>query len=311
MNRLGFSSGDISLIGRNLVCGRRSRTSTRRRPSTPATCRASSSGSSRRRAATGSRSRSGRNDEGRDNMNRHRLVRAPLVAGLVLALGACDQGLTEVNVNPNTPTDVGASTSFRRHRDGVAARSLRGMLSNDWAQQTAEIQYPDEDRQSAGPRMEGSGTGSTGPSAGRPDRHRQGPGGRQGQHPGRRHDLEGLALPARSPTCSVTCPTPRRCRARTTPRPPTTRIRHLRRDAPEPDGCPGDARQRGVGFGGGDILYGNDFDKWRSSPTRSACGSPCACRRSIPATAKAEFVAAYNAGGFTSNDDNAKFAWPG
>lgn len=36
------------------------------------------------------------------------LPRRALVAGLMLALGACSEGLTTINNNPNAPTDVDA-----------------------------------------------------------------------------------------------------------------------------------------------------------------------------------------------------------
>jgi hypothetical protein len=64
-------------------------------------------------------------------------------------------------------------------------------------------------------------------------------------------------------------------------------------------------------FGSGDILYGNDPAKWRRFANSLRMRLAMRMVSAAPAAAQAAFVAAYNAGGFTSNADNAMLAWPG
>lgn len=73
-------------------------------------------------------------------------------SALVLALGAsaCDEGLTEINENPNQPEQVPADNVFA---SGVSSSVSRAFGANFnmtltalWAQHVAKIQYIDEDR---------------------------------------------------------------------------------------------------------------------------------------------------------------------
>ena len=71
------------------------------------------------------------------------------VAALALALSACDQGLTEINENPNAPEDVGPELLFPQGTVS-AVQTIRGSgwdlhLTSLWAQHFAKIQYVDED----------------------------------------------------------------------------------------------------------------------------------------------------------------------
>jgi hypothetical protein len=72
------------------------------------------------------------------------------VVALALAAGACDDGLTDINDNPNSPTDVPTDLLIRTAITNSAASGLGvGMTWNHpglWAQHVAQIQYPDEDR---------------------------------------------------------------------------------------------------------------------------------------------------------------------
>lgn len=76
-------------------------------------------------------------------------VPAVLVAA-VLALGACDESLTEVNENPNAPTSVPASTllpeAISSTGDLVWNSFWHMYIWGTWTQNTALIQYPDEER---------------------------------------------------------------------------------------------------------------------------------------------------------------------
>ena len=82
-------------------------------------------------------------------MNRAMLTKRVLVAGLVLVMSACDEGLTEINLNPNAPTDVGAQfllpQAIRASVEATFGSSQ--MLSHTaiWPQHAVQLQYPDEE----------------------------------------------------------------------------------------------------------------------------------------------------------------------
>jgi len=83
-------------------------------------------------------------------MTIRRIVPGAVGAMLILASSACEDGLTDLNENPNAPTDVPATLLIRPAITGSAANGLGvGMTWNHaglWAQHFAQIQYPDEDR---------------------------------------------------------------------------------------------------------------------------------------------------------------------
>jgi hypothetical protein len=64
-------------------------------------------------------------------------------------------------------------------------------------------------------------------------------------------------------------------------------------------------------FGTGDILYGNDFEAWRKFANSLRMRLAMRLSEVDPAKAETEFAAAYAAGGFTSNADNAMLEYPG
>jgi hypothetical protein len=68
---------------------------------------------------------------------------------LALAISACTSDLTSVNINPNSPTDVGAEYLFPQGVSSLVG-TLRGTgfdmtMTSLWAQHYAKIQYVDED----------------------------------------------------------------------------------------------------------------------------------------------------------------------
>ncbi len=65
------------------------------------------------------------------------------------------------------------------------------------------------------------------------------------------------------------------------------------------------------GFGAGDLLYGNDFELWRRFANSLRMRLAMRLSEVDPTTAETEFVAAYSAGGFESNADNAMLRYPG
>lgn len=75
------------------------------------------------------------------------------IAGAVLAAaaaGACDDGLTDLNQNPNEPTDVGAEYLFTNATEAAVSRALGAGLHMDltalWVQHYGEMRYTEEDR---------------------------------------------------------------------------------------------------------------------------------------------------------------------
>lgn len=83
-------------------------------------------------------------------MKIHSLSKTASVFALVLATAACDEGLTEVNENPNAPTDVDAQFLAANAIESSVSRALGAnfnlTLTALWSQQIAKIQYIDEDR---------------------------------------------------------------------------------------------------------------------------------------------------------------------
>lgn len=83
-------------------------------------------------------------------MRLHKLSRNVSVLALAVAVGACGDGLTDMNVNPNQPTDVASSFLLRQSlQTSVGNMTAVGMSWNHpglWVQQVAKIQYANEDR---------------------------------------------------------------------------------------------------------------------------------------------------------------------
>jgi len=82
-------------------------------------------------------------------MTNKNLLRAVAGAATMAALVACGDGLTDVNKNPNNPTDVSAASLFTNATRTAVSRWLG--TTYDWrggeflAQHLAEVQYTDED----------------------------------------------------------------------------------------------------------------------------------------------------------------------
>jgi hypothetical protein len=67
----------------------------------------------------------------------------------------------------------------------------------------------------------------------------------------------------------------------------------------------------GGSFGAGDILYGNDMQRWRRFANSLRMRLAMRLVNKDAALARTEFIAAYEAGGFQSQADNAVVRWPG
>ena len=249
-------------------------------------------------------------------MRRNIFAPAALVAGLVLAAGACDNGLVEANEDPNAPTDVGAEFLVPQSIRAAVEQTFGAgqMLSHTatWAQHAVQIQYPDE----------GTGQVRSASMQGYWDGYYSGPlrdirtvvqKGREAERP----NIEGIGLIWES------------------------YIFHLVTDAwgdvPYSEALRGDegittpaydpqediyhglletltAAQSmltagGGSFGAGDLLYGNDITKWRRFANSLRMRLAMRLSEVDPATARTEFAAAVAAGGFESNADNAMMQW--
>lgn len=251
-------------------------------------------------------------------MKTHRLIRAALAAGFVLAVGACDQGLTDANIDPNAPTDVGAQFLLPQAIHMAVGGVFGGgqMLSHTsiWPQQNVEIQYPDEERgEVRASRMQGYW-----------NNYYSGPLRDiqtvidKGQESGR-PNVEAVGLIWKSWIFHIVTdlwgdvPYSEALQAaegNTTPvyDPQQQIYQGMLTALTEAAGL---LSSSGSGFGSGDILYGNDFDKWRKFANSLRMRLAMRMSEVDPTAARAAFTAAYGAGGFQSNDDAAMLNWPG
>ncbi len=249
-------------------------------------------------------------------MNRHILARGAAVAGLVLALGACNSGLTDLNKNPNSPTDVAPEfmlpTIVQRVVGFIAFPFGTDWL--DWAQQTAQIQYPAE---TVGQIRAGTPDGNWN------NRYRDLTNAQSIIDKGKAlgyANVQGVGMIWKDFTFSQMTdmwgdiPYTEAVQGATDITPKYDAQKDIYagvlKDLADAQAMLG-ATDPGDDFGGGDILYDNDWAKWKKFANSLRMRLAMRMSEVDPATAKTEFLAAYNAGGFTSNDDNAQLAWAG
>lgn len=83
-------------------------------------------------------------------MKRYKLLTATVLLGAALATSACDEGLAEINENPNAPTDVPAQFLLPQVERSAVEQILVSWFSTEFTtsftQHTAKIQYTDEDQ---------------------------------------------------------------------------------------------------------------------------------------------------------------------
>ena len=248
-------------------------------------------------------------------MMRNKIARVAVLVGLVCAVSACDS-LTEINDNPNAPTDVGPQFLLPQAIQ-VPVQSAFGpgqMLQHFsiWSQQFVQIQYPEEDvGEVRSSRMEGFWTGYfTGPlrdiqtvidkgvDAGNPNVEAVGTIWKSwlfhiitdlwGDVPySEALDVENFT-PAYDTQQAIY----------------TGMLAELTAGAALLD-------VNGTGFGEGDLIYSNDFVKWERFANSLRMRLAMRLSEVDATTAETEFVAAFNAGGFTSNADNAMLQFPG
>jgi len=251
-------------------------------------------------------------------MKSHMLARWPLVAGFALIVGACSESLSSINKNPNAPTDVEAQFLLPQALRS-AVENVYGdfhMLSHTsiWSQHTAQIQYPDEEQGLVRPENM-QGFWNTYYSNSLRDIQAVIDKGRETNRP----NVEAVGLIWRTWIFhQVTdlwgeVPYSEALRADegiTTPIYDTQQAIYadLIQTLKDAEALLDPA---GLGFGSGDILYGNDFVKWRRFSQSLRMRLAMRLSEVAPLTAAAEFVLANTAGGFQSNADNAMFEWPG
>jgi len=250
-------------------------------------------------------------------MKRYMRTRGALAAGLVLALSACE-ALTDVNQNPNAPTDVGPEfllpQSIRSAAENTWGSFMLLSHTGIWAQQTVQIQYPDEERGNVRPGnmqafWDNYYAGSLRDVQNVIDK------GVEDQLP----NVEAVGkiwqtwIYSQMTDLWGDIPFSEALQAdegNTTPAYDSQQavyagmIQTLKDAVAKLDPA-------GDGFGTGDILYGNDFTRWARFANSLRMRLAMRTSEVSAATAQAEFVAAYNAGGFQSNADNAMLEWAG
>lgn len=251
-------------------------------------------------------------------ITRRTIERGALTFGAVVALAACEDGLTDVNVDPNAPTDVSANfllpQSIRAGAEMVYGAGQMLAHTSIWPQQTVELQYPDEEQGLVRPdRMQfywdNFYAGALADIQGVVEK------GRDQADPA----IEGVGLIWRgwlyqhASDLWGDIPFSEALQAEegiTTPAYDSqqeiyTGVLADLASAQEIVTSGGD------GFSGGDILYEGDYEKWSKFANSLRMRMAMRMSEVDPAAAQAAFVAAYEAGGFESNDDNAMLGWPG
>jgi hypothetical protein len=248
-------------------------------------------------------------------MNRNRLALAAL---LVLAISACENGLTDANKDPNAPTDVSAQFLLPSAIDSAVENTFGAglMLSHTaiWPQHAVQLQYPDEEEGLVRPdRMQLYW-----------DNYFAGPlkdiqlvieKGKETDEP----NVEAVGMIWKAWIYSI--------------------VTDLWGDVPYSEALRGeegistpkyDAQRdiyvgllqqlaaaqsmltaNGGDFGNGDILYGNDIAKWKRFANSLRMRLAMRLSQADATLARTEFIAANTAGGFQSNADNAMLRWAG
>jgi hypothetical protein len=245
------------------------------------------------------------------------LDRSALAAALVVAIGACSEGLSSVNRNPNAPTDVAARFLLPQAiRSSLDDTRMQLAHTSIWSQHTVQIQYPDEergqvrpgsiqafwDRYYANALKDIQTVIAKGEETGRPN-----------------HEAVGLIwrswLYHEITDVWGSVPYTQALRAEegiTTPSYDTQQAIYtdLFQTLKAAEAL---LNQADTGFGSGDILYSNNFNRWRRFSQSLRMRLAMRLSEVAPATAQAEFLDAFaaGAGGFQSNADNAMLEWPG
>ena len=250
-------------------------------------------------------------------MTMTKFARTVLCVVAVASAGACTDGLTDINSNPNAPTDVGVAFLLPQAiQAGVrqvfgAGEMLRH--TSIWSQQFVQIQYADEERGMvrpgtmegfwtiyyAGPLMDIQRVVDKAVASGDPNIEGVGRVWRSWLF----HHVTDLwgDIPYSEALASESNTTPA-----------------YDSQSDVYSGLLADLTlgaslitTSGADFATGDLLYDNDFERWRRFANSLRMRLAMRLSNSDPAMARTEFIAAFNAGGFQSNDDNAMLEYPG
>jgi hypothetical protein len=260
-------------------------------------------------------------------MRRLQVARAALVVGLVWAMSACNS-LTDINTNPNQPTDVGPGLLLPNSiRNGVEAAYGAGEYNSHtgiWAYQIVELQYPDEERGAVRPaRMDGYWNGYyTGPLM---DIEAVIDKGTNDPAYNLDDNIRAVGMIWKAwlfdlvtdywgdaPYTEALGQTdPETGLLNTTPAYDTQQFIYNAMLADLTSAATMLEDPGTIDFGGGDLLYGSDFEAWRRFANSLRMRLAMRLSEVDETTAASEFAAAYAAGGFESNADNAMLRWPG
>jgi hypothetical protein len=253
-----------------------------------------------------------------EKMMRKRLAPWALLVGLLWVVSGCDtQGLTDINQNPNAPTDVPAGFLLANAiQNGVQQTFGTGQMlqhTGIWPQHFVQIQYPDEEQgQVRASRMEGYWDAyyrtaladiqtviDKGIETGKPNIEAVGVIWKMWLF----HAMTDLwgDIPYSEALQGADNTTPI---YDTQAAIYADMLSELTRAAGLLDAA-------GDGLDDGDLIYGGDADAWKLFANSLRMRLAMRMSEVDPGTAESQFVAAFNAGGFTSNGDNAWLQYPG
>lgn len=250
-------------------------------------------------------------------MFRRIIASGTLAAGLMLTASACDQGLTEVNDNPNAPTSVDAQYLLPEALNSGVGRALGAgeMLTHTalWAQHIVEIQYPSEELgEVRAARLQGYWDGYyAGPLADVQEVVNKGADLGDG-------NIQGVGLIWRAWLFhNVTdlygdAPFSEAIQAEEITQPAYDSQQQIYAGmiSDLTDG----AAMVGTGirdFAAGDLLFHNDWQQWKRFAASMRMRLAMRMSEVDEAAARSAFIAAYNAGPISDNSENAFFDWPG
>jgi len=252
-------------------------------------------------------------------MTHKKLSTAAAGLTLALSLSACNDGLTDLNVNPNAPTEVGAEYLFPQ---GVSALvgTLRGTgfdmtMTSLWAQHYAKIQYVDEDWYEIRPQtIDGWWAGLY--SGGLEDLTQAADKATAAGNTNK----AGPAIIVRSWALGVMTElwgdipyseanAADKAGGTTTPKYDSQQAIYTTLFADLKSAH--DQMGTGTGYGAADPIYGGSVSSWKKFANSLRARNAMRLSERDPATAQAQLTAALAAGVFTSNADDAKLVWPG
>lgn len=249
-------------------------------------------------------------------MRRHYIASAALLTGLVMAVGACDD-LTDVNENPNAPTDVPADFLMAQSIQSGVQQTFGAtmMLSHTtiWPQQTVQIQYPDEEVGYVRPeRMEAFWTNYYAGSLKDVQAVIE-----KGVESGD-VNVEGIGRIWKDWLFHIVTdlwgdvPYSEALNGEENASPAYDTQQNIYTDLLDDlESAAGILGPGGGSLGSGDLIYGNDTEAWARFAHSLRMRLAMRMSESAPAIAQSEFVAAYQDGGFTSNAHNAMLSYPG